>query len=301
MSHDSNSLKSILFALGANTAIALAKLAAAMITGSGSMMAESIHSMADAGNQLLLILGLKRSKIPPSHEYPLGHGKAIYFWSFVVALILFSMGGMYSIYEGIHKFRHPEPLTYPLVAIGVLVFSIAAEGVSLWGCLQEVNKERRSRSLMQWFRQTRKSELIVVFGEDFAAMFGLVFALIAVGVTIITGNPLYDAAGSIVIGVLLVLIAAFIAVEVKGLLIGQSVEADLEQEMATFLQKRDEINALLGIITLQMGTDVMVAIKARMKHYDSATDMIAATNACEKAFKAAYPQVKWVFFEPDVK
>jgi len=301
MSHDSNSLKSILFALGANTAIALAKLAAAIITGSGSMMAESIHSMADAGNQLLLILGLKRSKIPPSHEYPLGHGKAIYFWSFVVALILFSMGGMYSIYEGIHKLRHPEPLTYPLVAIGVLLFSIVAEGVSLWGCMQEVNKERRSRSLIQWFRQTRKSELIVVFGEDFAAMLGLVFALIAVGVTIITGNPLYDAAGSIVIGVLLVLIAVFIAVEVKGLLIGQSVEADLEQDMATFLQKRDEINALLGIITLQMGTDVMVAIKARMNHYDSATDMIAATNACEKAFKAAYPQVKWVFFEPDVK
>jgi cation diffusion facilitator family transporter len=301
MSHDSDSMKSILFALGANLAIAIAKLAAAIVTGSGSMMAESIHSMADSGNQLLLILGLKRSKIPPSAEYPLGHGKAIYFWSFVVALILFSLGGMFSIYEGIHKLRHPEPLTYPLVAIGVLIFSLVAEGVSLWGCLKEVNKERRSRSLIQWFRQSRKSELIVVFGEDFAAMLGLVFALVAVSVTFVTGNPVYDAVGSIVIGVLLVFIAVFIAIEVKGLLIGQSVEADLEQDMAAFLQKRDEIKALLSIITLQMGTDVMVAIKASMNHCDSAVDMVAAINACEKAFKAAYPQVKWIFFEPDVK
>lgn len=301
MSHGSDSMKSILFALGANLAIAIAKLAAAIVTGSGSMMAESIHSMADSGNQLLLILGLKRSKIPPSAEYPLGHGKAIYFWSFVVALILFSLGGMFSIYEGIHKLRHPEPLTYPLVAIGVLIFSLVAEGVSLWGCLKEVNKERRSRSLIQWFRQSRKSELIVVFGEDFAAMLGLVFALVAVSVTFVTGNPVYDAVGSIVIGVLLVFIAVFIAIEVKGLLIGQSVEADLEQDMAAFLQKRDEIKALLSIITLQMGTDVMVAIKASMNHCDSAVDMVAAINACEKAFKAAYPQVKWIFFEPDVK
>ncbi len=301
MSHGSDSLKSIFFALGANLAIAIAKLAAAIVTGSGSMMAESIHSMADSGNQLLLILGLKRSKIPPSAEYPLGHGKAIYFWSFVVALILFSLGGMYSIYEGIHKLLHPEPLTYPLVAIGVLVFSLVAEGVSLWGCLKEVNKERRSRSLFQWFRQSRKSELIVVFGEDFAAMLGLVFALAAVSVTIVTGNPVHDAVGSIVIGVLLVFIAVFIAIEVKGLLIGQSVEADIEQDMATFLQKRDEIKALLSIITLQMGTDVMVAIKASMNHCDSAADMVAAINACEKAFKTAYPQVKWIFFEPDVK
>ena len=301
MSHGSDSVKSIFFALGANLAIAIAKLAAAIVTGTGSMMAESIHSMADSGNQLLLILGLKRSKIPPSAEYPLGHGKAIYFWSFVVALILFSLGGMYSIYEGIHKLRHPEPLTYPLVAIGVLIFSIVAEGVSLWGCLKEVNKERRSRSLIQWFRQSRKSELIVVFGEDFAAMLGLVFALAAVSVTLVTGNPVHDAVGSIVIGVLLVFIAVFIAIEVKGLLIGQSVEADLEQDMAAFLQKRDEIKALLSIITLQMGTDVMVAIKASMNRCDSAADMVAAINACEKAFKADYPQIKWIFFEPDVK
>ncbi|MBW1899975.1 MAG: cation diffusion facilitator family transporter, partial [Deltaproteobacteria bacterium] len=185
--HGADSVKSILFALCANLAIFVAKLIAAMVTGSGSMMAESIHSMADSGNQLLLLLGIKHAKRPPSPDYPLGFGKAIYFWSFIVALILFSMGGLYSIYEGIHKLKDHEPLTYPYVAIGVLLFSIIAESVSMWGCLREVNKERRGRSLKQWFKETRQSELLVVFGEDLAALLGLSFAFIAVLTTMITG------------------------------------------------------------------------------------------------------------------
>lgn len=301
MAHGADSVKSILFALGANSAIAVAKLAAALITGSGSMMAESIHSMADAGNQGLLLLGMKRSKRPPSPEYPLGHGKAIYFWSFIVALILFSIGGMYSIYEGIHKLRHPVPLTYPLVAVGVLLFSIAAEGVSMWGCMREVNKERGQRTLFKWFKETRQSELLVVFGEDLAALLGLCFALAAVVLSIITGNPFYDATGSIVIGILLVLIAIFIGVEVKGLLIGQGVEPHIKAEMKIFLENREEINKVFNLLTLQMGNDVMVAVKAHMTGFTSAEEMVKAVNECEKSFKLAYPQVMWLFFEPDIK
>jgi len=301
MSHGSDSVKSILFALVANLAIAISKLVAALVTGSGSMMAESIHSMADSGNQGLLLLGLKRSKRPPSPDYPLGHGKAIYFWSFIVALILFSIGGMYSIYEGFHKLHNPEPLTYPLVAIGVLLFSIIAEGVSMWGCLKEVNKERRGRTLFQWFKQTRQSELLVVFGEDLAALLGLCFALVAVGVSIVTGNPFYDALGSIVIGSLLILIAIFIGIEVKGLLIGQGVEPDLKAEMIIFLENRSEIAKVFNLLTLQMGSDVMVAVKAHMSGFTSAEEMVRAINECEKSFKLAYPQVMWLFFEPDIK
>ena len=180
MAHGADPIKSIFFALGANLAIAIAKLVAAVLTGSGSMMAESIHSLADCCNQLLLLVGIKHAKRPPSPDYPLGFGKAVYFWSFIVALILFSMGGLYSIYEGIHKLHHPKPLNYALVAVGVLLFSIIAESVSMWGCLREVNKERRGRSLRQWFRETRQSDLLVVFGEDLAALIGLSFALIAV-------------------------------------------------------------------------------------------------------------------------
>jgi cation diffusion facilitator family transporter len=237
MSHGADSLKSIFFALGANFAIALAKLAAAVFTGSGAMMAESIHSFADCGNQLLLLVGLHKARQPPSPEYPLGFGKAIYFWSFIVALILFSMGGLYSIYEGIHKLHTPEPVSTPLAAIGVLIFSMAAEGTSLWGCMREVNKVRGNRSIIRWFRETRQSDLLVVFGEDTAALFGLSFALVAVVLTWITGNPMWDALGSIGIGVLLVLVAFFVGIEVKALLIGQGVEPRTRENMLNFLEQ----------------------------------------------------------------
>jgi cation diffusion facilitator family transporter len=301
MAEHANSLTSILFALGANFAIFVAKLAAALYTGSGAMLAEAIHSLADSGNQLLLIVGLRGAKRPPSSEHPLGYGKTIYFWSFIVALILFSMGGMFSVYEGVHKLQHPEPLAAAWVAITVLIFSIAAESVSLWGCLREVNKTLGKRSLYAWFRESRESELLVVFGEDVAALFGLVFALGAVGLTMLTGNPFYDALGSIVIGVLLIIIALMIGIEVKSLLIGQGVDPATHQAMVVFLEEQEEISGIYNLITLQMGKDVMVAVKARMIDYPHQNDMIEAINRCEKRLKAQFPQVVWSFFEPDLQ
>lgn len=301
MSHGADSVKSILFALCANLAIAISKLIAAAVTGSGSMMAESIHSLADSGNQLLLLLGIKRAKRPPTPDYPLGFGKTVFFWSFIVALMLFSMGGVFSIYEGVHKLRHPESLNYPYAAIGVLIFSIIAESVSMWGCLREVNKERRGRTLKQWFQETRQSDLLVVFGEDLAALLGLCFALIAILLTIITGNPAYDAAGSILIGILLVVIAFVIGIEVKALLIGQSIEPEQRVQMLEFLQKRDEIDQVFNLLTLQLGKDVMVAVKAKMVKMDSAESLVKAINRCEVALKQMFPQVLWLFFEPDLE
>jgi len=301
MSHGADSVKSIMFALGANSAIAVAKLAAAVITGSGSMMAETIHSLADCGNQLLLLLGIKHAKRPPSPDYPLGHGKAVFFWSFIVALMLFSMGGLYSIYEGTHKMHHPEPLNYPYLAIIVLVFSIIAESISMWGCLREVNKERRGRSLWQWFRETRQSDLLVVFGEDLAALLGLSFALIAVALTTLTGNPLYDAMGSIFIGALLIVIAVMIGVQVQALLIGQSVEPEQRDKLLEFLEQRKEIDKVFNLLTLQLGSDVMVAVKAKMATMDSAEALMQAINRCEADLKQTFPQVLWLFFEPDIE
>ncbi len=264
-------------------------------------MAEAIHSFADTGNQGLLLIGLKCSKRPPSPDYPLGHGKAIYFWSFIVALMLFSIGGMYSVFEGIHKLSRPEALAHPFIAVGVLLFSMGAEGISLWGCMREINKERRGRRLLEWFKETRRSELLIVFGEDLAALFGLSFALIAIGCTVITGNPVYDAMGSIVIGILLVTVAIIIGNEVKGLLIGQGVEPALKAEMKAFLESRNEIDRVFNLVTLQLGDDVMVAVKARMAEFDSAEEMVRAINRCEKSFKLAYLQVLWLFFEPDLE
>src|SRR5688572_4326146 len=223
-----DSVRTILYALGANLAIAAAKTAAAIFTGSSSMLAEAIHSYADAGNQGLLLWGMKQAKRPPTPDYPLGYGKAVFFWSFIVALVLFSLGGLFSLYEGWHKLAHPEPLSYAWVAVGILVFGLAAETVSLRACLAEVNKLRNGRSLWRWFRESRHSELVVVLGEDLAALLGLALALAAVLFTMWTGNPAWDALGSMAIGVVLIVVAIGIAVEIKGLLIGQSAEPATE-------------------------------------------------------------------------
>jgi len=301
MAGQADSLKSILFALFANSAIAVAKGVAAVITGSGAMLAEAIHSVADAGNQLLLILGLRQTKKAPTDDHPLGFGKSIYFWSFLVAVILFSVGGMFSLYEGVHKLLHPAPLSYPWVAIAVLVFAIVAESISLWGCLREVNKERYGRSIFQWFRNSRSSALLVVFGEDIAALLGLVFALAAIIATYLTGNPMWDAIGTISIGVLLIVVAFFVAVEVKDLLIGQSIEPTELEKMKCFLNQSPEIDKVYNVITMQFGPDAMVAVKARMAPTGSEIDLIAAINKVESAFRSEFTSVSWLFFEPDIK
>lgn len=301
MAGEANSLKSVLYALFANSAIAVAKGVAAFITGSGAMLAESIHSVADAGNQLLLILGLKQTGKAPTDDHPLGFGKSIYFWSFLVAVILFSVGGMFSVYEGTHKLLHPEPLSHPWIAIAVLVFAIVAESISLWGCMQEVNKERHGRSLFQWFRQSRSSALIVVFGEDVAALLGLVFALAAILATYLTGDPLWDAVGTITIGILLIVIAVFIAIEVKDLLIGQSVEPRTQREMREFLEERPEIQRVFNLLTMQFGPDAMVAVKARMTPTGGDRELVQAINRVEKDMKERFGAISWLFFEPDLE
>jgi cation diffusion facilitator family transporter len=294
-----DSVRSILYALGANLAIAAAKTAAAIATGSSAMLAEAIHSYADSGNQGLLLWGMKSARRPPTPDYPLGHGKALYFWSFIVALVLFSLGGLFSLYEGWHKLADPVPLTYPWVAVGILIFGLAAESVSLAACLQEVNKVRRGRSLWQWFRESRQSELVVIFGEDLAALLGLALALAAVLVTIFSGNPVWDALGSMAIGTVLVVVAIGLAVEIKGLLIGQSADPQTEARMREFLQRRDEIEAVYRLLTLQLGMSVMVAVKARMKA-DSAAQLVDAINRCEAAMRGEFPEIQWLFFEPDI-
>ncbi|HWU75188.1 MAG TPA: cation diffusion facilitator family transporter [Rhodanobacter sp.] len=295
-----NPIKAILLALGANFAIFVAKLVAAIITGSGAMMAEAVHSLADCGNQGLLLLGIRQARRPPSDEFPLGWGRALYFWSFLVAILLFSVGGMFSVYEGIHKLSHPEPLKWPWLALGVLVFGIVVEGISMRGCLHEVNKARGEQSLWTWFRQTRSSELLVIFGEDLAALVGLCLAAIAIGATMLTGNLMFDAAGTIAIGALLIVVAVLVAIEVKALLIGQGMEPRRRAELLAFLGQRPEIADVLNLITLQMGPDVMVAVKARMHPTASDQQLIAAINTVEAAMKVEFDDVRWSFFEPDV-
>jgi len=301
MAGSGDSTRAILFALGANFAIACAKGVAAFYTGSSAMLAETVHSLADCGNQLLLLLGMRQAKRPPSPDYPLGYGKAIYFWSFLVAVMLFTVGGMFSLYEGIHKLQHPEELRQWWWAAGVLVFGIIAESVSMRACLVEVNKARGERSLWQWFRESRQAELVVIFGEDLAALFGLVFALIAVMLAVITGNPIWDAVGTVAIGVLLIVVAVFVAVEVKAMLIGQSVDPSRQAQMRKFLEGRPEIGKVINLITLQLGNDAMVSIQAEMSEQQSAAALVDQINQVESALKAEFPEVLWSFFEPELK
>ena len=300
MSHGADSLKSIFFALGANIVVSIAKFTAAFITGSGSMLAEAIHSVADSGNQILLLVGMKQAKKPPNHDYPLGYGKAIYFWSFIVALMLFSMGGMFSIYEGIHKLHSTDALNMPVVAITVLIVSIFAEATALWGTLREIKKELNGRNIFRWFKDSRKSELIILVGEDSAAILGLLFALLAITLTVITGNPVYDALGSIMIGVLLVIVAWFVGKEIMSLLIGEGVEPQEEIKMTDFINTLPNIDKVLNIVTLQLGNDVMLAVKAKMKPANSGVELVKMINESEIKIKKEFPAILWLFFEPDI-
>ena len=299
MSDHGSSLKAILYAFLANLGIALAKLAAALYTNSGSMLAESIHSFADCGNQVLLYLGLKQAQKPADDKHPLGYGRITYFWSFIVALLLFSMGGLFSINEGWHKLHESEPLNKAWVALTVLAVSVALEFGSLLGCLREIKKLRGERSLAYWVRNTRNAELVVVLGEDLAALVGLVLAFVFVALAAATGNTVFDAIGSIVIGVVLIFVSVFIAVRIKGLIVGRSAEEDLQEALEAQIAAEPGIAELYNAITIQMGPQVMLAVKVRMTPGLSIEEAVKCLNELERNIKAKFPEVAWCFVEPD--
>ena len=296
--HDSTA-RAILYAFLANFGIAIAKTWAAWLTGSGSMLAEAIHSYADTINQVLLFLGLKLSLRPADEEHPLGYGKLSYFWSFVVAILLFSMGGLFSIYEGVHKLNNPEPLSQVWIAIVVLLLAIVLEGVSLFGALREIRKLRGKRSLRHWLKHTRNSELVVVLGEDVGAQLGLILALGFLTLAEITGNPVYDALGSICIGAVLIVISVFIAWRIGSLLVGRSAEPDIQDAIAEIIAKQDDVEFVFNIITMQFGPDTMLAAKIKMRSDMTIDEAVASINALERKLKARVPKLKWCFMEPD--
>jgi len=292
--------KAIFYALAANIGIALCKFAAAAFTGSGSMFAEAIHSTADCGNQVLLLVGLKQARRPASPLHPLGAGRAIYFYSLIVALLLFFVGGAFSVYEGVHRLFVREPLSHAYIALGVLGVSVVLEALSLMGAIKEIRKTNPDKSMWRWFRETRESELLVVTGEDVAALAGLAMAFVAVLFTMITGNSVYDAWGSIGVGVLLMVIAFLVAREVKSMIIGESASPEVRRAIDAHLRTRKEIRSIINLITLQWGRHVVVAVQAEMIDYESGRAMVDAINLVEADLQEKFPQVRWVFFEPDV-
>jgi cation diffusion facilitator family transporter len=295
-----SSTKAILYAFLANLGIAVTKSGAALYTNSGSMLAEAIHSFADCANQVLLYIGLKQSDDPPTPQHPLGYGKVTYFWSFLVGLLLFSAGGLFSIYEGWHKLHEPEPLNKAWVALAVLAVSIVLETASLLGCLREIAKLRRGRPFLEWLRHTRNAELVVVLGEDIAALAGLVIAFAFVAMAAYTGDTRLDALGSICIGVVLIVVAAFIVVRIRALLIGKSAEPALRQQIDELINRDPAIETLLNTITLQFGPKVVLAAKVKMRAGLSIEEAVDRLNALERDIKKAFPEVGWIFVEPDV-
>lgn len=295
------STKAIYYALAANLGIAISKGVAAFITMSGSMLAETIHSLADCVNQILLLLGMKRSKLPPDEKHPLGHGKVTYFWSFIVAMLLFSVGGLFSVYEGIHKLHLHENLQKVWIALVVLGVSIILEGFSLFGALTEIKKIRKDKPFMEWLKTTRNSEIVVILGEDIAALLGLVTAFIFVFLAYILDNPVYDAIGSICIGVILLLVSVFLIIRMHSLLIGKSADPDIQNAIEDHIESDPSILKVLNIITVQFGPYIMLAGKIKMKESLDINTACDAINSMERKLKETFPEVMWSFIEPDIK
>ncbi|MET0217922.1 MAG: cation diffusion facilitator family transporter [Burkholderiales bacterium] len=241
------STRPIWYALVANLAVMAVKSIGALYTGSGTLLAEALHSLADTGNQALLLYGLHRAKAQPSFDHPFGHGRDVYFWSFVLALLLFSLGGLLSIYGGIQKFSDHAGVRNPWIAIGIIGFALAAQGLSLRVALAQANRSRRGRSMLQWFRETRRSDLLVIVTEDSAALVGLIIALAALGATVLFDDPLYDAIGSIAIGTLLVIVALALAAEIKSLLVGESASPRTRLAIRRILEECPEVLAVRSL------------------------------------------------------
>lgn len=287
-------------ALGANFAIAVAKGVGAVITGSASMFAETLHSLSDCVNQVLLLVGIKKARKPPTEMHPLGKGRELYFWSFMVAILLFLGGGAYSIYEGIHKLQHPEPLHSPVVAVTILSFALVVEAWAMAGAYKAVKQRKGDRPLLRYLRETKDSDLVVIFGEDGAAVLGLALALVAVGIAWVTGDVKWDAIGTLCIGAVLVGVAFFLAGEVKSLLLGEAADPKLLDDIKRVAAEDPRIDKVLRALAVQQGPgEIMVACKLKFRDDVSGKDLVTSINEFEQRLQVAVPAVRWSFVEPD--
>jgi len=294
------SRRAIFAALIANLGIAIAKFAAAAITGSASMLAESIHSVADTGNQGLLFLGGHRARRPADTAHPFGYGAERYFWAFVVALVLFTLGAMFSLYEGIEKLTNPHELESPAVAFVVLGVAVVLESLSLRTAVRESQPHRRGATWLQFIRRTKNPELPVVLLEDTGALAGLALAILGLGLAVATDEPRFDAIGSIAIGILLAIIAIVLAVEMKSLLIGESAGAATRATLEATMLAAPEVRSVIHTRTLQLGPEeVLVAAKLDFTAATT-TELAPAIDAVEARIRAAIPEARLIFLEPDL-
>ena len=299
---ESHGSKAIFAALAANVGIAITKFIAAFFSGSSSMLAEGVHSLADSGNQILLLIGGKRAKRLADEDHPFGYGRVRYVYAFIVSIILFSVGGVYSLYEGIHKIEHPEPLDVPWLPIVVLLIAIALESFSLRTAIKESNPLRGDQTWVQFVRRAKSPELPVLLLEDTAALSGLVFALLGVVASILTGNGIYDGIGTLLIGVLLVAVAVVLGVEMSSLLVGEGASKPDLAAIRAAITAGDEAESIIHMKTLYLGPDeLLVAAKIAMPATSSLGDVAAGIDAIERRVREAVPVARVIYLEPDVR
>ena len=295
--------RAILAALAANLGIAAAKFVAFVVTGASSMLAEAIHSVADSGNQVLLLIGGRRSGRAATEEHPFGYGRDRYIYGFLVAIVLFSVGGLFAVYEGVHKLLHPEPLDSPLWAVGVLVIALALEGFSLRTARAEADAVRRpGESYWTFIRTARAPELPVVLLEDTAALVGLVLALLGVGLSVLTGSEVFDALGTVAIGLLLVAVAVVLGVETKSLLLGESATPEVQRRIVAALEDGGAGPSVIHMRTQHLGPEeLLVAAKIAVRHDETAAGIARAIDEAEARIRSAEPIARVIYLEPDLR
>jgi cation diffusion facilitator family transporter len=294
-------IKAVIAALIANAGIAVSKFVAFAFTGSSSMLSEAIHSVADSGNQILLLVGNKRAKAPADEHHPFGYGRRRYVYGFIVAIVLFMVGGMFSLYEGIHKWQNPEPLNDWWIAVGVLLIAIVLEGFSFRTAFREASKSRGKRSLFGFVKAARQPELPVILLEDSGALIGLMLALFGVGAAVITGDGRFDAAGAMGVGTLLVVIAIFLAIEMTAMLVGESALPEQVAAIRKALEDSDGVERVIHLRTMHVGPDdLLVAAKIAIHDSDTGAQITQAINNAEVSLRAAVPSATYIFLEPDL-
>jgi len=294
-------IKAVIAALFANLGIAIAKFVAFAFTGSSSMLSEAIHSLADSGNQVLLLVGNKRSQKKADAQHNFGYGRRRYVYGFVVAIVLFLVGGLFSLYEGWHKWQHPEPLSDWWIAVVVLLVAIALESFSLRTAIKEANHARGRKSMARFVRESRQPELPVILLEDMGALAGLMFALFGVGLAVITDNGRFDAMGAMAVGTLLVVIAIFLAMEMTAMLVGESALPEEVAAIRSALESSAGVTRVIHLRTLHVGPDeVLVAAKIAVAHSDTGVEIAQDIDEAEAAVRAAVPSARYIFLEPDI-
>lgn len=293
--------RAIVAALLANLGIAVAKFVGFLVTGSGALLAEGVHSVADSGNQALLLLGSRRAQRPATPVHPFGYGRERYFWAFVVAVVLFTLGSAFAVLEGIEKLREPHEVESPVWAVGILSVAIVLESLSFRTAVQVADRARAGAGWWRYIRRARAPEVPVVLLEDLGALLGLVIALVAVLLTVATDDPVFDAAGTLTIGVLLGVIALFLAAEMKSLLIGESATERQQQAIRRTVEDHGSVRHLLHLRTQHLGPDeLLVALKVSFAKGLSVGELAAAVNDVEAAVREQVPEARVMYVEPDL-